>query len=196
MAFSDSLLHSSSLIPTVKQQEHTENSSLELIRETKKFLRLFKQQEKVYRPITDFAASLFEAIQKLSATLGYFRLPLRQFQAMLVKVIMQHKGLQNPDNSMALNARVLHLKHQLMEAVFNTVRMQLFFQHQLLLPLIISLKSLLAEDKLSIDVYELLMSNICSVEGQLDVLLANAKHSSSVGEQSPEWVSIEVSIYY
>lgn len=196
MACKRSLLCSTSLVATIEQQEHTEANSLDLIRETRKVLRVLALQEKVYHPLTDFAAALFEAVQKLSAALVYFQFPLHRFQALLVNVIEQHRRLQTPDDSMALRARVLHLKCCLMETVLGALRTQLFCQHQILLPLIVSLEALKAEGKLSVEEYKLLTTDVCSVQEQLDVFLPNAECSSerSIAEK-PKWVSAEVSIH-
>lgn len=198
VACQGSLLLSTSLVPTVEQQERIEASSLDLIRETRKILRVLEQQEKVYHPLTNFAASLFAAIQKLSATLGYFQFPLHRFQALLVDVIEQHKCLQTPDDGMALRARVLHLRHRLMEAVFSALHTQLFCQHQVLLPLTVSLEALMAEGKLLAEEYKLLTTDVWSVQEELEVLLADAKCSNGSSEgpatEKPEWVSAEVSI--
>ena len=186
-----SLLHSTSLVTTVRNCENSEASAMEQIAETKKILRSFDQQIQVYKPLAEYAASIFNGVQKLGSSFRCYQLSLTEFEQLIEDVVMAHKDLKVANNSMALKGHVLHLKKQLLLRVYNATQIHIFGRHQVLLPLLVVLEAQVAEGKLMWEEYQLLGEEGCSVEAQMDVLMGGG--GGSVVEK-PQWVTDQVSI--
>ena len=121
-----SLLEVSDLLQTVKQSESSDISTLELIHETKKNIRAFDQQSLAYKSLSEYCSLLFSSTQKLIQCFQYFKFPLSRFEGLLDEVLTcSSKGLKVPDNLMAINAHVLHLRHELLAAVCTDLKVSL-----------------------------------------------------------------------
>ena len=163
---------------------------MEQITETKKILRSFDQQIQVYKPLAEYATSIFNTVQKLSSSFGYYQLGLREFEQFIEVMVMAHKNLKVANNSMALMAHMLHLKNQLLSRAYTALQIHTFGRHQVLLPLLVALEAQLANGKLTREEYQLLGEEGCSVEAQLGVLIGAG--GGSVVER-PHWVTDQVS---
>lgn len=96
---------------------------MELILETKKNLRVFDQQVQVYKPLSEHASMLFTCVQKLANCFKYFRSPLEWFEALVSEVLTGSvRDIKVPDNLMAINAHVLHLKHKVLSKVYEALQ--------------------------------------------------------------------------
>lgn len=184
------LLHHQILLPTVRECETAEATAADQIQETKKILRSFDQQTQGYKPLAEYAAAIFTVVQTLSHTLKYFSFSLDQFQTLLSQLIARNKPNKVTDSVSAMNARVLHLKHQLLVEVCRTLSVFVFKKHQILLPFFVAL-----EIQLSAEEFQLLGREFAPVEGQIDAQLQtkNDEHGSA---QKPEWVTDEVCLFF
>lgn len=188
----DSLLQHSSLLQTVRENESAESNACDQILETMKILRIFDQRVEVYRPLAEYATILFGVVQKLSETFQYFKLGLNQFQGLVADLIAKYKDRRVADDTMAMNAHILHLKHELLLALCRALQPVAFQRHQTLFPLLVSLEMLLAERKAMEDEYQLLGKELNPVEVQLEILL----NSSELNMDKPHWISDQVCTLY
>ena len=190
-----SLLHHQILLPTVRECETAEVTAADQIRETKKILRSFDQQTQGYKPLAEYAAAIFTVVQTLSHSLKYFSFSLDQFQTLLSQLIARNKPNKVTDSVSAMNAHVLHLKHQLLVEVCRTLSVFVFKKHQILLPFVVALEIQLSQGKLSAEEFQLLGREFAPVEGQIDAQLQtkNDEHGSA---QKPEWVTDEVCLFF
>ena len=121
-----SLLEVANLLQTVQQSESSDVSTLELIHETKKNIKAFDQQSLAYKSLSEYCSLLFSSTQKLVQYFQYFKFPLSRFERLLGEVLTcSSRDLKVPDNLMAINAHVLHLRHELLSAVCKALRVSL-----------------------------------------------------------------------
>ncbi len=186
-----SLLTSNSIIPALKRCEAAELTASEQVAESKRVLRYFDQQVQVYRLLAEHATILYSVVQRLSDSFKYFGLTLGLFKQLLASLIVTHKKNKISDNAMAIRGHVLHLKHQLLISLVDTIRVNTFTWHQRLLPFFVSLEVLLHEKKVSQEEYHLLAKDLVHVEQQLDVLLS--KGDSGPVVEKPQWITDKVS---
>ena len=179
-----SLFGSSSLLPTLRECESSKYTASEQITETNKILRSFDRQVQVYRPLADYTAILFTVVQKLSCCFKYVRFSLGQFEELIGSLLARDRKV--PDNAMAIAGHVLHLKHQFLHTLSSKLQIHLFKRHHILLPLLVSLESLLGEGKLSPVEYQLLAGETAPIEAQLDAIL------SSPSVDKPKWITDKV----
>ena len=128
-----SLLEVSNLLQTVQQSESSDVSTLELIHETKKNIKAFDQQSLAYKSLSEYCSLVFNSTQKLVQCFQYFKFPLSRFEDLLGEVLTSSsRDLKVPDNLMAINAHVLHLRHELLSTVCTALRVSLIMHAQLL----------------------------------------------------------------
>lgn len=185
------LLHHQSLLPAVRECEMAESTAADQIRETKKILKSFDQQIQGYKPLADYTAAIFTVVQTLSHTLKYFSFSLDQFQTLLSQLIARNKPNKVADSVSAMNAHVLHLKHELLVRVCKTLSVFVFRRHQILLPFFVALEIQLSQGKLSAEEFQLLGREFAPVEGQINAQL-QTKNDEHGGVKKPDWVTDEV----
>lgn len=118
-----SLLEVPDLLVTIQESESSDASTLELIHETNKNIRTFNQQSLAYKSLSEYSSLLYTCIRRLQQCFRYFKFPLDQFEVLFSEVLTNSsRGVKVPDNVMAINAHVLHLKHQLLSVVCNTLK--------------------------------------------------------------------------
>lgn len=118
-----SILDQSELIKSVQINESSETFILELITETIKNLRAFDQQVQVYKTLSGYMTMLFRCVQRLANCFKYFKFPLYCFEAILSELLTSSgRDIKIPDNLMAVNAHVLHLKHKVLLSVLESLK--------------------------------------------------------------------------
>lgn len=185
-----SLLTSDSIIPILRRCETAELAASEQVAESKRVLRSFDQQVQVYKPLADHAAIIFSVVNRISNNFKYFGLSLDAFKLQLASLFVADKKSKTPDSTMAISGHVLHLKHQLLVSLLDTISVCTFSRHQRLLLLLVSLEILVSEKKLSQEEYNFLARDLDSVEQQLDMLLS--KGDSGPVVKKPQWITDKV----
>ncbi len=121
------LLELDNLLSTIQESEASDLSTLELIQETNKNIRVFDQQSLPYKSLSEYASLLYTSVQTIRHSFQYFQFPLSQFKSLFSEVLVHSsKEVKVSDNLMAINAHVLYLKHQLLSAVSNALKVMMF----------------------------------------------------------------------
>ncbi len=182
------------IVPVLEKSEAAEMAASEQVAESKRVLRVFDQQVQLYKPLADHAATALSVVQRLSNTFKYFGLDLDSFEQLLATLFTTDKKSKVPDNAMAITGHVLHLKPQLLVSLMSAIRVYTFTRHQRLLPLFISLETLVTENKLSQEEYNLLAKDLDTVERQLDMLLSQGDSGPVV--EKPKWITDKVYFFF
>ena len=117
-----SLLDTKDLLDRIRDSEAAEAAAQEQIREAKRNLHTFEQNEVAYRPLSSYASIILTSVQKVAAALLYFDLGVEEFKDVLSSTIQENKKIKVPDHAMSIKAHVIHLKGELLLNIYKMLQ--------------------------------------------------------------------------
>ena len=109
-----SLLHAEDLLHLLKNKEESEGTLVYQIKDTSQQLQLFDEQVRLYLPFADTARVILCTLQRFSATFVYFNISIKEFEKILIRVVVKYKTQEPSTDAMSINAYVLLMKNQLL----------------------------------------------------------------------------------
>ncbi len=120
------LLELDNLLVIIEESETSDVSTIELIQETNKNIRAFDQQSLAYKSLSEYASLLYTCVHTIRHSFQYFQFPLCLFESLFSEVLVNScREVKVSDNLMAINAHVLYLRHQLLAAVCNALKVRI-----------------------------------------------------------------------
>ena len=114
-----SLLSANNLLGIIKESKESKLMALENICETKRSIEVLDKQAAAYRQLSHYACVVLNSVQRLSLVIRYFNFSIEKLEGILSTLMFKFQENKIADHATCTNARVLHLKHQLLLNVYS-----------------------------------------------------------------------------